>query len=377
MLRSDLRSDHSGERKRCVWPQMNIDFARILLLWCVMVVYALLGAAVFSALESHSELEAHGRWSRRLGEFLQDHQVSSEAVHELLRHYEEAHAAGVRIQPRRPRWDYSGSFYFVATVLSTIGFGMAAPATHSGKIFLIFYGLFGCSTTFLFFNLFLEGMITLTTFLLRRCRKQNQRIKQCQIQTVSNVNTEPVEDKGSKHQKPSVYSVTLILAAVALLVTCGASGLYSVMEDWSYLESMYFCFVAFSTMGFGDMVSGQKAHYEVRWVYHIANSLMIILGVSCTYSLFSVTAIIIKQMLNWILAKMFSIHRSCTLRSPKEVNQTIQNASHHLSKASLQSHIQCECASTAVEAVSNSEQQLNLSTPDRRFRQTGNEWCRD
>lgn len=219
----------------------------------------------------------------------------------------------------------------------------------------------------LFFNLFLERMITLITFLTNRCRKQQQRTKQSKRHIVPNVNTHP--ENGDIHEswKPSVYYVTLILAVVALLVNLGASGLYSAMEDWSYLESMYFCFVAFTTMGFGDMVSGQKAYYEVRWVYQVANSLMIILGVSCTYSLVSVTAIIIKQMLNWILAKLFSMHCCFSITTPKvkeAANQQIQNASSHQStchvvKASCSSKSKCKCASSAVETVCQSGDTAN------------------
>ena len=37
---------------------------------------------------------------------------------------------------------------------------MATPATVGGKVFLIVYGLLGCSSTLLFFNLFLERLIT-------------------------------------------------------------------------------------------------------------------------------------------------------------------------------------------------------------------------
>uniref|UniRef100_A0A673GDN6 Potassium channel domain-containing protein n=1 Tax=Sinocyclocheilus rhinocerous TaxID=307959 RepID=A0A673GDN6_9TELE len=107
----------------CVWSHINIDFARIFLLWFVIVFYDLFGAAVFSALERPSELEAHCRWNRQLAEFVQDHQVPSEGLCELLGHYEEAIAAGIRMEAWRPRWDLlvSGAFYFVATVASTIG----------------------------------------------------------------------------------------------------------------------------------------------------------------------------------------------------------------------------------------------------------------
>ncbi|KAG1951228.1 potassium channel subfamily K [Pimephales promelas] len=373
------QSDHSGRIRKdcgCIWSRVNIDLVRIFLLWFVIFFYTLFGAAVFSALERPSELEAHCKWNRQLAEFVRDHRVPLEDLRELLGHYEGAVAAGIQMEPRRPRWDFSGAFYFVATVVSTIGFGMAAPATLHGKIFLIFYGLIGCSTTILFFNLFLERMITLVTFLTRRCRKQKQRTKLSKKH-----NTQPEKGDGQEDWKPSVYYVTLILSTVTLLVNCGASGLYSTMEDWSYPESMYFCFVAFSTMGFGDMVSGQKAHYEARWAYQIANSLMIILGVSCTYSLFSVTAIIIKQMCNWVLSKLFSLHccgsQGCCsvagLKVEEPADQQIQNTSNHpgichVVKASHPSKSKCKCASTAVKTVCQSLDTANSATFEHEIR---------
>ncbi|XP_051535655.1 potassium channel subfamily K member 13 [Myxocyprinus asiaticus] len=368
-----LQSDHSSRTRHVCGgfrSHINFDVARIFLLLLVIVLYTLFGAAVFSALERPSEMEAHRKWNRQLAEFVQDHQIPTEELCELLGHYEEAIAAGIRMEPRRTRWDFSGAFYFVATVVSTIGFGMAAPATLNGKIFLIFYGLIGCATTILFFNLFLERMITLITFLTRMCCKHKHKKRQI----VSHLNTEPEDIDGHGDWKPSVYYVTLILAALAFLINCGASGLYSAMEEWSYLESMYFCFVAFSTMGFGDMVSGQKAHYEDRWVYQIANSLTILLGVSCTYSVFNLTSVIIKQMLNWILAKLCSLcHCSyqdgedepccCTktgLEVKVPVNQQIQNTARHHShvvKASLPSMSKCKCASAAIEVICHSGMQ--------------------
>ncbi|XP_031428779.1 potassium channel subfamily K member 13 [Clupea harengus] len=302
---SSARRRGEASRRACVW--VNTDLARICLLWMLIALYMLFGAAVFSELERSGELRARSRWDGQVSEFAQVHQVSPGDLRTLLKQYEEANAGGVRADPRRPRWDFSGSFYFVATVVSTIGYGMTAPCTMSGKIFLIPYGLFGCAATILFFNLFLERAITLISFVMYSWHKR-RRIKGSLRRSGER---EREEEEEEEEWRPSVYYVTLILGALALLVACSASGLYSAVEGWDYFESMYFCFVTFSTMGFGDLVSGQREWYHARWFYQVGNSLVIMLGACCTYSLFNIMSVIIKQALNWMLAKLLCLWRGC------------------------------------------------------------------
>jgi hypothetical protein len=105
----------------CPRPPLNEDNARFCLLAGLILLYLLCGAAVFSALERPSELRAHHLWDQQLANFTLSHQVSLGALHALLRQYEEANGAGIRVDALRPRWDFSGAFYFVGTVVSTIG----------------------------------------------------------------------------------------------------------------------------------------------------------------------------------------------------------------------------------------------------------------
>uniref|UniRef100_A0A671W0S3 Potassium channel domain-containing protein n=1 Tax=Sparus aurata TaxID=8175 RepID=A0A671W0S3_SPAAU len=218
------------------------DTARCYLLFVLIAFYMLAGAAIFSSLERPAELQAHQLWEKRLRDFGHEHNISREDLKTLLLHYEKARTAGIRTEPGRALWDIPGAFYFVGTVVSTIGFGVTAPSTVTGKVLLVFYGLLGCSATILFFNLFLERIITLLGLLIFRCNGWK-----------------------TGYRKPSVYQVTLILFVAVLLVACGAASLYSAMEGWTFLESLYFCFVAFSTVGFGDFVSGQREHHEDTW----------------------------------------------------------------------------------------------------------------
>lgn len=91
------------------------------LLGVLIALYMLAGAAVFSSLERPAELQAHQLWENRLRDFSHEHRVSCEDLKHLLSLYEEARTAGIRTKQGRALWDISGAFYFVGTVVSTIG----------------------------------------------------------------------------------------------------------------------------------------------------------------------------------------------------------------------------------------------------------------
>ncbi|XP_035523030.1 potassium channel subfamily K member 13 isoform X2 [Morone saxatilis] len=313
---------------------MNEDNARFCLLAGLILLYLLCGAAIFSALEHPFELRARRLWKQQLDNFTQRYRVNLGALHTLLRQYEEANGAGIRVDTLRPRWDFSGAFYFVGTVVSTIGFGMTTPATIAGKIFLIFYGLIGCAATILFFNLFLERIITMLAYIMRWCHER--RLRCAGVGVVSSREESSGEEDSLEGWKPSVYYVMLILGVASVVIACSASTLYSSMENWSYVDSLYFCFVAFSTIGFGDLVSSQRQQYESQEAYRLGNCLFILMGVCCIYSLFNVISIIIKQTLNWIVGKLVCSgrHQPCSCSTPggwqKRIKRnTVQPISSH------------------------------------------------
>lgn len=98
-----------------------------MLLAALIGLYLVAGATVFSALESPGEAEARARWGATLRNFSAAHGVAEPELRAFLRHYEAALAAGVRADALRPRWDFPGAFYFVGTVVSTIGEQHAFP----------------------------------------------------------------------------------------------------------------------------------------------------------------------------------------------------------------------------------------------------------
>ena len=184
---------------------------------------------------------------------------------------------------------------------------MTTPRTTGGKIMLIFYGFFGCAGAILFFNLFLERIITFLAYVLRALHEREVRRKSGNNnnnQDQSKQESASMDDEVLDQWKPSVYWVMLILLLGAVIVACCASAMYYPVEDWTYFEAIYFCFVTFATIGFGDYVVSQQENYKNVHFYRLGNFIFIVLGCCCIYSLFNVTSIVIKQVLNWLIKKM-------------------------------------------------------------------------
>jgi potassium channel subfamily K protein 13 len=112
---------------------------------------------------------------------------------------------------------------------------MTTPRTVGGKIVLIFYGFFGCAGAILFFNLFLERIITFLAYILRAIHERelkrkglnNNGSRDSQERRSSQVSEEDHLDSW----KPSVYWVMLILVLSAAVVACCASAMYQPVED--------------------------------------------------------------------------------------------------------------------------------------------------
>jgi len=183
---------------------------------------------------------------------------------------------------------------------------MTTPRTTGGKVLLIFYGFFGCAGAILFFNLFLERIITFLAYILRAIHEREMKRKL----GINNNHKDQRRDSGSIDEdslndwKPSVYWVMLILLLGAVVVACCASAMYYPVEEWTYFEAIYFCFVTFATIGFGDYVVSQKESYQYVHLYRLGNFIFIVIGCCCIYSLFNVTSIVIKQTLNWLIKKL-------------------------------------------------------------------------
>ncbi|KAJ8045367.1 Potassium channel subfamily K member 12 [Holothuria leucospilota] len=197
-------------------------------------------------------------------------------------------------------------------------FGMTSPSTLLGKAMLIVYGLPGCSACILFFNIFLERLITFLALIMKKCHERQIRRQRDQNGLkLPNNGRRPSEqsDDDLENWKPSVYWVLLYLTIGAATIASCASAVYSSVEGWSFYDSFYFCFVAFSTIGFGDLVPSQQENYYELILYRLGNFCFLTAGVCCIYSFYNVISIVIKQFLNLCLRKLDC--KCCHRRKPR------------------------------------------------------------
>ena len=104
----------------CERLRLREDNARFLLLAVVMVIYMTLGALLFMCIERSEEVRHRKEYLLHVDVFRRTYNVSEKDLRHLLNVHADAASAGL-LDDKRHRWDFAGSFYFVGTVVSTIG----------------------------------------------------------------------------------------------------------------------------------------------------------------------------------------------------------------------------------------------------------------
>ncbi|MBN3304335.1 KCNK2 protein, partial [Amia calva] len=117
-------------------------------IFLLVVLYLIIGATVFKALEQPHESNQKITILAEKLEFLSRHScVNSSELEELVKQVVSAIRAGVNPSGNSSNqtslWDLSSSFFFAGTVITTIGFGNISPHTEGGRIFCIIYALLG------------------------------------------------------------------------------------------------------------------------------------------------------------------------------------------------------------------------------------------
>jgi len=172
------------------------------------------------------------------------------------------------IEGPNPPWNYLNCVYFCTVTITTIGFGDLTPVTVGGKLFVMFYTVIGLGVIAYALSIISQKFVDTADFtweITRRFRRKKKKhaFKSLELSDISNFDEEERRKKASNRKRGIMYNISkghklwIAVAFYGIMLLVGAAIFNSLEttangEPWGYFNSIYFCFVALSTIGYGD-----------------------------------------------------------------------------------------------------------------------------
>lgn len=291
---------------------------------CLVVGYTIAGAFLFTHIEGRTSsdvasdviklrnLTAATLWELTSKEVVFSEKLWKAKVKDILENYQRKVVLAIKNGydgVEENKWTFAGAFLYSLTVITTIGYGNICPKKKWGKVATIVYAIIGMPLFLLYLSNI--GDILARSFkwiyarcCLCKCRRRPYGAASARTSEISNdlaakrdkwqivgtyggevdtssldveetlprddendgVNEGDSNDEDDNNESDENYDpqhvtvpLTLCLAIMVGYIWGGAT-LFSVWEDWNMLDGSYFCFVSLSTIGFGDIVPGDKIY---------------------------------------------------------------------------------------------------------------------
>ncbi|XP_023331052.1 potassium channel subfamily K member 1 [Eurytemora carolleeae] len=296
--------------------RMNSCGWRLVALLLLYLLYLLLGAAVFSAIEAPIETEILNELMEKKEEFLASHPcVQEDDLDDLLDIIVYSSKRGV-YAPIRFMYIYNGSpqetvreyftrnraivqcfdgnnNYFqmwilikwdlwicgsqdgeqicwnktllrktnndIFLIITLLGYGEQSPLSGRGKVFCMFYCILGIPLTLLLLSALVQRLLEPANKVLMWLNSKLGHLYQPLYIRLLHL-----------------IMVFLIIFLVFLVVP--AFLLNELEEDWTWFDSFYYCFISLTTVGLGDFIPGDNYGQQNRPLYKAAITVYLLLG---------------------------------------------------------------------------------------------------
>ncbi|KAJ8356192.1 hypothetical protein SKAU_G00189860 [Synaphobranchus kaupii] len=225
-----------------------------------IIFYLSIGAAIFQILEEPNWENSVSSYTTQKEEILKTYPcLTKEALEKILKVVAEAAGQGISITGDKTysSWAWPKAIVFAATIVTTIGYGNIAPKTVGGRVFCIFYGLFGIP-------LCLTWISELGTFFGARAKKLGNYLLK----------------RGFTQKKAQFICNTVFVLWGVLVHLVFSPFIFMYQERWSYVEGLYFSFITVTTIGFGDLVAGVNPDIDYPAPYRCFVELWIYMGLA-------------------------------------------------------------------------------------------------
>ncbi|XP_030413138.1 potassium channel subfamily K member 5 [Gopherus evgoodei] len=256
------------------------------LLTSAIIFYLSIGAAIFEVLEEPNWQAASEDYKDKKTELLKEFPcLSQEGLEKILQVVSDAAGQGVAITGNNTfnNWNWPNAVIFAATVITTIGYGNVAPKTPPGRVFCIFYGLFGVP-------LCLTWISALGKFFGGRAKRLGQFLTK----------------RGVSLRKAQITCTAIFIVWGVLVHLVIPPFVFMVTEGWDYVEGLYFSFITITTIGFGDFVAGVNPDVNYHALYRYFVELWIYLGLAW-----------LSLFVNWKVSMFVEVHKAIKKRRKK------------------------------------------------------------
>ncbi|KRY34355.1 TWiK family of potassium channels protein 7 [Trichinella spiralis] len=248
----------------------------------VCMVYAILGALVFYYIEAQNERFVKSDKIQRIVD-----STPSKGLHDLKVVLCEAFetdfvtvdmidysSSGDTSEISNSVWTIQSSVFFAITTMVTIGYGNVVPMTAEGRLLCIIFALFGCPLAIITIGNLGKFLSETVVFLYNKIQRGKMLLMKniaIRFPLLKGLNNYDNFETTSLTYEDIVVDDTGISAffVLSIFVFYNAAGalLFTSMERWSFMDSLYFCFISISTVGFGDFVPKNDPWYIILYCY--------------------------------------------------------------------------------------------------------------
>ncbi|XP_045700041.1 potassium channel subfamily K member 5 [Phyllostomus hastatus] len=272
------------------------------LLTSAIIFYLAIGAAIFEVLEEpHWKESKKNYYTQKLHLLKEFPCLGQEGLDKILQVVSDAADQGVAITGNQTfnNWNWPNAMIFAATVITTIGYGNVAPKTPAGRLFCVFYGLFGVP-------LCLTWISALGKFFGGRAKRLGQFLTK----------------RGVSLRKAQITCTAIFIVWGVLVHLVIPPFVFMVTEEWDYIEGLYYSFITISTIGFGDFVAGVNPSANYHALYRYFVELWIYLGLAW-----------LSLFVNWKVSMFVEVHKAIKKRRRRR-KESFESSPH--SKKALQ-----------------------------------------
>ncbi|KRZ66792.1 TWiK family of potassium channels protein 7 [Trichinella papuae] len=171
-------------------------------------------------------------------------------------------------------WTIQSSVFFAMTTMVTIGYGNVVPMTAEGRLLCIIFALFGCPLAIITIGNLGKFLSETVVFLYNKIQRGKMLLMKSiaiRFPLLKGLNNYDNFETTSLTYEDIVVDDTGISAffVLSIFIFYNAAGalLFTSMERWSFMDSLYFCFISISTVGFGDFVPKNDPWYIILYCY--------------------------------------------------------------------------------------------------------------